>query len=185
MPLEKPNHDRSLFWELVRFVVVGVYATVIDFAVEGWATSMLSNYTEGLGHVAAFFAMFGISVIGFIIATPANWSLNSVWAFRNVEAEAEKKARSLKGVLIFTFWSAMALLFGALIQFLGYMICLEWSGWDINILGGFNFDVMFKQGHYEVFFAWAVVLVIRTAFTMVFNYVTRKVFIYKAPKETK
>ena len=64
------------------------------------------------------------------------------------------------------------------------MICLEWSGWNINILGGFSFEKMFGEGgDIKVFFAWAVVLVIRTAFTMVFNYVTRKLFIYKAPKE--
>jgi hypothetical protein len=62
------------------------------------------------------------------------------------------------------------------------MICIEWSGWNINILGGFNFDAMFNQGQIAVFYAWATVMVIRTAFTMVFNYLTRKFFIYKAPK---
>jgi len=183
MAEKKLNLDKNLLMEIARFVVVGVYATLIDFAIEGWVTSWLSNVTAGLGHVASFFMMFLISAIGFILATPANWSLNSVWAFRNVEKEAEAKAKSVRGILIFTFWSALALLLGAVIQFFGYMICLEWSGWGINILGGFNFDVMFTQGHVEIFWAWAVVLVIRTAFTMVFNYVTRKVFIYKAPKQ--
>jgi hypothetical protein len=108
--------------------------------------------------------------------------LTSVWGFKNVTADSEAKAKSFKGLLIFTFWAAMALLLGAFIQFIGYMTCLEWSGWGINILGGFNFDVMFNQGHSEVFWAWAIVMVIRTAFTMVFNYLTRKFFIYKAPK---
>ena len=175
--------QKGIVMELVRFVIIGLYSTLIDFAIEGWLTSIFSGSLAGAGHVAAFFIMFVISVIGFLVANPANWSLSSVWGFRNVEEEAEKKARSLKGVLIFTFWSFVGLVLGAIIQFIGYMTCIEWSGWNINILSGFNFDVMFNQGHIEVFFAWLVVLVIRTAFTMVFNYVTRKLFIYKAPKQ--
>ncbi len=177
------NRDKSLFWELVRFVVIGVYGTLIDLAMEGWLTSFVSSRAESSAPIAAFFLMFLISVLGFLFSTPASWSLTSVWGFRNVAKESEKKAKSAKGLLVFTFWAALALLLGALIQFLGYMTCLEWSGWGINILWGFNFDQMFTQGHLEVFWAWATVMVIRTAFTMVFNYVTRKLFIYKAPKE--
>lgn len=177
------DRDKSIFMELVRFVVIGVYGTLIDFAIEGWVTSMLADKTSGLGHVAAFFVMFLISIVGFLVATPATWSLTSIWGFRNVEKEAEAKAKSLKGNLIFTFWAFVGLLIGAVIQFIGYMTCLEWTGWNINILGGFSFDRMFGEGgDIKIFWAWAVVLVIRTCFTMVFNYVTRKLFIYKAPK---
>ena len=176
------SNDKSILMELVRFVIIGLYGTLIDFAIEGWITSVVANKTSTMGHVAAFFVMFAISIVGFIVATPATWSLTSIWGFRNVEKESEEKARSLKGSLIFTFWAFMGLLGGAIIQFLGYMICIEWSGWGINILGGFNFDAMFNQGQIAVFYAWATVMVIRTAFTMVFNYLTRKFFIYKAPK---
>lgn len=180
------NSDNSIFWELVRFVVIGVYGTIIDFAIEGWLTSMIASKTENAGAVAAFFVMFAISVIGFLIATPATWSLTSIWGFRNVEKEAEAKARTLKGMIVFTVLAFLGLVLGAVIQFFGYMICLEWSGWGINILGGFSFDKMFGEGgNLNVLWAWLVVLVIRTAFTMVFNYVTRKLFIYKAPKQPK
>ena len=182
----KFNSDTSIFMELVRFVIIGVYGTVIDFAIEGWLTSMIAAKTETAGAVGAFFIMFAISAIGFLVATPATWSLTSIWGFRNVEKESEAKAKSLKGMLIFTLFAFLGLLLGAVIQFFGYMICLEWSGWGINILGGFSFDKMFGEGgNLNVLWAWLVVLVIRTAFTMVFNYVTRKLFIYKAPKEAK
>ena len=179
------DRDKSLLLEIVRFAVIGVYATLIDFAVEGWVTSSISNKTEGLGDIPAFFVMFAISLIGFLVSTPANWSLTSIWGFRNVEKSSQEKARSFKGTLIFTFWSFLGLLLGAIIQFFGYMICLRWSELGINILGGFDFNEMFVQGHINVFFAWGIVLVIRTAVTMVFNYLTRKFFIYKAPKEEK
>ena len=178
----KAFNKNSLFMEIVRFVVIGLYGTVIDIAIEGWLTSAISSKTVGIHPIASFFVMFAISVIGFLVATPATWSLTSVWGFQNVRAEDEKRAKSLKGSLIFTAWAGAGLLLGGIIQFLGYMICLEWSPLKINILGGFNFEQMFVQGHLEVFWAWLIVFVIRTAVTMVWNFVTRKLFIYRAPK---
>jgi len=172
----------SLFAEIVRFVVIGVYGTLIDLAVEGWLTSVVSSKTSGASHVVAFFAMFAISVVGFWVATPATWSLTSVWGFQNVREEDKKKAKSLKGILIFTFWAALGLLIGGLIQFLGYMTCLEWTPLNINILGGFNFEEMFVKGNINVFVAWLIVFVVRTAVTMTWNFITRKLFIYRAPK---
>ena len=172
----------SLFAEIVRFVVIGVYGTLIDLAVEGWLTSLASSKTAGASHVVAFFALFAISVVGFLVATPATWSLTSVWGFQNVREEDEKKAKSLKGILIFTFWAALGLLIGGLVQFLGYMTCLEWTPLSINILGGFNFEEMFVKGNINVFVAWLIVFVVRTAVTMTWNFITRKLFIYRAPK---
>ena len=184
--MEKKTRDTSILLELIRFVIIGGYATLLDMAVEGWITSMLSSKTAGAGHVAAFFWMFLISVAGFILATPANWSLSSVWGFRNVDAESEKTAKSYKGLLKFIFWSFLALVLGAFIQFIGYMTCIEWSGWNIDILGGFSFEKMFgENGSLLVFWAWLVVFVIRTIVTLTFNYVSRKLFIYRAPKEAK
>lgn len=171
----------SLIQELIRFVVIGVYGTLIDLAVEGWITSVASSKTAELGPVASFFVMFAISVLGFLVATPATWSLTSVWGFRNVREEDEKRAKSLKGSLIFTAWAAAGLLIGGFIQFLGYMTCLEWTSLNANILGGFNFEKMFVEGDMVTFWCWLVVFVIRTAVTMTWNYLTRKFFIYRAP----
>ena len=178
------NKKADLFNEIVRFVIIGVYATILDLAIEGWVTSFVSTSVANASHIGAFFIMFAISIVGLIFSSPASWSLTSVWGFQNVAQDAEKKAKSFKGMLIFTFWAFMALLLGAVIQFFAYMICLEWSGWNINILGGFNFDKMFgENGNIAVFWAWAITMGIRTMVTMVFNYLTRKFLIYKAPKE--
>ena len=182
----KIDRDANIWLELVRFVIIGGYATILDLAVDGWVTSALAGKTSGAGPVGAFFWMFLFSVIGFVLATPANWSLSSVWGFRNVDKEAEKTAKSFKGMMLFVFWSFVALVLGAVIQFLGYMTCLEWSGLGINILGGFSFDKMFGEGgSLAVFWCWLLVFVIRTAVTLVFNYISRKLFIYKAPKTGK
>lgn len=173
--------QKDLFFELVRFVVIGIYATVIDMAVEGWVTSIFSGWSEGVTHhVAVFFIQFLISVIGFVVSTPATWSLTTVWGFKNVREDDEKKARSFKGTLRFTFWAFLALLIGAFIQFIGYMTCLDWSGWGIDILNDFNFSKIFSGAGTRVLAAWLTVFVIRTAVTMVWNYLTRKFILYRA-----
>ena len=167
--------------EIVRFVVIGVYGTLIDLAVEGWMTSIFAGWSLGVtNHIAVFFIQFVISVIGFLVAVPASWSLTTVWGFRNVREEDEKRARTVKGVLRFGFWSFLALLIGAVIQFIGYMTCLEWSGWGIDILNDFNFSKIFSGAGSGVLWAWLTVFVIRTAVTMVWNYLTRKFILYRS-----
>ena len=54
------NRDTSILMELIRFVIIGLYGTLIDFAIEGWITSMTSNQTASMGHVPAFFVLFAI-----------------------------------------------------------------------------------------------------------------------------
>jgi len=181
---QKSFRDTSLILELVRFVVVGVYATLIDMAVEGWVTSMVGSMEHEItNHTLVFLLQFVISIIGFLVATPASWSLTAVWGFRNMRKDDEIRAKSLKGTLQFTLWAFLALVGGSIIQFLGYMICVEWSGWGIDILNDFEFSKIFSGAGTPVFWAWMIVFVIRTGFTMVFNYLTRKFILYRAPKE--
>ena len=125
---------KELLFEIIRFVVVGVYGTLIDMAVEGWLTSFASKWASGKGAIIAFLIIFLISLVGWLIATPATWSLTSVWGFRNVREDDEKKAKSFKGLLRFTALALAVLVVGAIIQFLGYMTCLEWSSLGIDIV---------------------------------------------------
>ena len=55
MAEKKFNSDTSLIMEIIRFVVVGVYGTLIDFAVDGWFTSMVSSRVAGVGTIGAFY----------------------------------------------------------------------------------------------------------------------------------
>ena len=174
------NKNKDLLMELVRFVLIGVYGTLIDMAVEGWLTSFASKWADGKGAVIAFLIMFAVGLVGWLVATPATWSLTSIWGFRNVREDDEKKAKSLKGLLRFTLFALAVLAIGALIQFAGYMICL--NSMHIDIVVDFNFGEAASTGDLRAILAWGVVFVIRTIVTMVLNYVTRKLFLYRAPK---
>ena len=111
---------------------------------------------------------------------PATWALTGVWGFQNVKEEDAKTAKTWKGNLKFLFWSVLGLLGGAILQFIGYMTCLRWSGWNINILS-INFSTLFQQD-ILTFWAFTTVFVVKTAFTMVWNFVTRKISIVHQKK---
>lgn len=147
-------------------------------------TSVASEKAAGLSHALAFLVIASISLVGFIVATPATWSLSAIWGFKNVSKESEKKSRSLKGSLLFTLFAFIGLLLATSVHFFGYMICVEWSTLNIDILAGFNFEKMFGAGgEIKIFYAWFTVFVIKTTVNMVFNYLTRKFILFKAPKE--
>ena len=129
-------------------------------------------------HFIAFIIQFLISLIGFVVATPSTWSLSAIWAFKNKGDQNETK--SIKGAFKFTGFAFLGLLGGALIQLLGYMVCLEWSGLNINILD-IDFSTLFNSS-INVFLAFTIVFVFKTGFTTIFNYVTRKFILYKAKK---
>ena len=124
----------SFIAELFRFLVIGVYATLIDYVVEVWMGSLLAGWIASNpgNHFFAYLTTFVLGLIGFLFGTPATWSLNAVWVFRNVEDE--KKGRSLKGALLFTIFAFAGLVLASIVHFLGYMICLEWTDLNINIL---------------------------------------------------
>lgn len=169
--------------EIVRFVVIGVYGTFIDYVSEMVLTSFLYDWVNNnaSNYVAAFFIQFLLAILGMLIAMPATWSLTGIWGFTNVKEEDKKTANSWKGNLKFLFWSVLGLLGGAVIQFIGYMFCLKWSGWNINILS-INFSSLFKS-NVTTFWSYTIIFGLKTAFTMIWNFVTRKKFIYRAPKE--
>lgn len=175
------NRDSSIFLELVRFVLIGAYATVIDYVVEVWLESLLSGWiTSNPGnHLFAFMATFVIGLVGFLFGTPATWSLSAVWGFRNVEDE--RKGKSLKGALIFTAFAFAGLVLASIIQFLGYMTCLEWTNLNINILN-INFSTLFKED-VATFWAFTIIFGLKTVVSMTFNYLTRKFIIFRAPKK--
>ena len=175
----------SLFMEIVRFAVIGVYGTLLDYVSEMVLTSLLYSWVQNNADnaIAAFFIQFLLSIVGMLIAMPATWALTGVWGFQNVKEEDTKTAKTWKGNLKFLFWSVLGLLGGAILQFIGYMTCLRWSGWNINILS-INFSTLFQQD-ILTFWAFTTVFVVKTAFTMVWNFVTRKKFIYRSPKENE
>jgi len=163
--------DSNIYLEILRFIVVGGGATVIDFVCE-WAVFAL------LGDQISSFWSNAIAVtVGFLVSTVFNYLLSLIWVFKNVKDE--KKAKSAFSAIAFIALSAIGLGIGIGLQELGQYVCL--NNFGVNI-ASVKFSNAFTQNS-GAFWAFCVVFVIKTSVTMVYNYVSRKLILFKAPKK--
>ena len=179
---EKERKKKSLSREILRFVIVGVICTIIDFLVQMlffWIfENNLSTY-EGWGSYVAF----AIAVtVAFLVANAVNFLFSRFFVFQNVDEKADTK--SGKAFLIYLALGAGGWLIGVGLQELGVWICQSYLGIEnlsLNIVNAFD-GVLAGGVIGEAFWAFVVIFCVKTVVTMVYNYVTRKLVIFRAPK---
>lgn len=170
---------KRLLAEIVRFVVVGAGATIIDFVVELFILWALGKISPNDADWKTWVYWAVAVTIGFLVSTAFNYSLSFLWVFQNVDKKKTKK--SPKALVFFTFLSFLGLLIGIGLQELGTYICQVSFNIDLGDLTK-GFMYVFKQSSITVF-AFMGVFVIKTCVTLVYNFLTRKIFIFKAPAE--
>jgi putative flippase GtrA len=171
------SHTRktSKWWEVFRFVVDGVICTAIDYLCQIAVFSLFKASQEN----ANFWSWPTATAftVGFLVSTIANYFISTYWVFQNVDQKAN--AKSQKAWWLFFVFGLGGFFIGLGIQLLGGYVCL--SAWMVDITE-VKFSNLFTQGA-KPFWAFTAVFIIKTLFTLVYNYITRKLFIYKAPKE--
>ena len=148
------------FYEIIRFVIIGGLATVIDMFFMG-----VTLYIFQPANYPSFFNVFyGATIspstistivgtaVGFLIGLVFNYIFSIIFVFGN-----KGNSKSTKGFLLFAFLSAIGLGLHMLGMFLGF-----------NLLG-IN--------------EW-IVKIVMTLIVLVYNYITRKIFVFK-DKEKK
>ena len=142
--------SNALFWEIFRFAIVGLVAAVFDFA-----TCFIFQFLIFGGSTALY--VTGIAtVMGFIIGVTINYLMSTYMVYKAAKSNFSKSA---KGIITFLVLSILGLLIGVGIQYVLY-------------------DFLFI--HIGVsFLTYPVDFVIRTLVVMVYNYITRKLFIYR------
>lgn len=173
------SKKKSIWWELFRFVVVGIVATLVDFVVELGVVQAF-GFTDWNTYSWGSYAIWAIAVtVGFLVSTLVNYLLSFIWVFQNVDKKKTK--RSGKNLALFTFLSFIGLLLGIGLQLLG--------NWTVDVLWGIDLGDL-TTGFIDnlttdtvTALAFCAVFVIKTAVTMVYNFVSRKLFIFKKPKE--
>lgn len=152
------NHQT--LYEIIRFVIIGGLATVIDMLFMG-----ITLYIFQPENYPSFFNVFygatispsGISTIvgtavGFIVGLIFNYIFSIIFVFKT-----KGKSKSTMGFILFAFLSAIGL---------GIHILGMWLGFDLLKIN-----------------EWIVKIVL-TLVVLVYNYITRKIFIFK-DKEVK
>ena len=154
---------RELFWEIFRFLLVGGAATVVDYAVFYLFRQWILPPTLITGAVWNIISLVTATAFGFCAGLLINWILSVKFVFRAVKNKEE--AHSKKGFAIFTIIGII----GLGITELGMLLLVH------------IFPTMTIFGVTEFLLPWDEWLakVIMTCIVLVFNYVGRKIFVFK------
>lgn len=146
------NHPK--LYEIIRFVLVGGLATIIDFLcmclfIYIFNSSIYNNIIEvfiSKSQASSWSVVVGTGV-GFVISLVVNYILSLLFVFKT----GSQNARTTRGAILFLGLSLVALGIQTLLMYIGYDI-LGLNKWFLKV--------------------------IITIITMVFNYVTRKKLIF-------
>jgi putative flippase GtrA len=112
--MEKDQKNKNIWLEILRFIIVGGGATLIDFVCEWAIIALINGLSSGWTQTIAV-------TVGFLVSTVFNYLLSLIWVFKNVKDE--KKAHSKSYMLYFVILSAIGLGIGIGLQLLGQWIC--------------------------------------------------------------
>ena len=155
----KKQTNKQLFSEIFRFVLVGGVATLADYLVfwifDAWI------FPESWGTLALVLS----TALGFCVGLLVNWVLSVSFVFR--ETEEKISVRSKSPFLTF----ALIGLFGLFITELG-VVLLVWAFPSFALFG----QTALLGTAWEKWFAKAIM----TCLVLVWNYLGRKIFIFRS-----
>ncbi len=167
------ERKKQLFFEILRFLVVGGVATIFDFATKTLVAYLLPSVDTGFNS----FLHFTIPLVcGFIVGVLVNYILSVIWVFQNVENKAKTKTQS--SFWLFVLLGFIGMLIGLGIFYLFRWIILTASSGSFDIDVGRN-NISLKSGEFWAYFG---VFAFQTLVVLIYNYLSRKKFIFKEKK---
>ena len=168
MEKEQTNGQRQtkqqLFGEIIRFLIVGGTATVADYAVFYVFRQWILPARLLTGNTWDIISLIIATALGFIVGLVLNWILSVKFVFRDVRDKEE--AASKKSFVIFAVIGVM----GLAITELGILLLVHIFP-EITLFGVTEFLLPWKE--------W-LAKAIMTCIVLVFNYVGRKIFVFKS-----
>lgn len=145
--------------EIVRFLIVGGFATLLDYATAYFSYRFLLPPAKTGTEMALFFS----TLFGFLIGLLVNWVLSVRFVFR--DGNKQVKTTSKKEFLLFT---AVALVGLALTE-MGMSIVPLLK--DVSLFG--------EKALFGVSWGWWIMKASMTCIVLVWNYVGRKLFVFR------
>ena len=168
MEKEQTNGQRQtkqqLFGEIIRFLIVGGTATVADYAVFYVFRQWILPARLLTGNTWDIISLIIATALGFLVGLVLNWILSVKFVFRDVRDTEE--AASKKSFVIFAVIGVM----GLAITELGILLVVHIFP-EITLFGVTEFLLPWKE--------W-LAKAIMTCIVLVFNYVGRKIFVFKS-----
>lgn len=147
---EGKSQSNSLFWEIFRFAIVGLVAAVFDFL-----TCYVVQFIAFRNNTASYVTIIS-TACGFVIGVIINYLMSTYMVYK---ASKSGFSKSVKGIVFFVVLSFIGMVIGMGIQ-------------------SFLYDFLFSRKGIK-FFSYPVDFVVRTLIVMVYNYVSRKLLIYR------
>ena len=152
---------KELFWEIFRFLLVGGGATVCDYLVHALVENVLYSLTSWTTAV-----IWIATASGFLVGMFINWVLSIVFVFRAVRNK--KEATSAK-----SFWVFVA------ISLIGLAMTLV-GVWGLKTYVIPGFELFGTAKFLGVTWNEWVAKMIMTCIVLVWNYIGRKIFVFKS-----
>lgn len=158
--IPEKQSKKSLFYEILRFLLVGGTATVFDYAV----AYLFYHLILPPDRIDGTLSLVLSTAFGFGVGLAVNWVLSVCFVFRNVKDK--KKSRSGKSFLMFTMIGLIGLGLTELGMHFG-VSCLP----EISLFGSAAF--------LGISWTWWISKVAMTCIVLVWNYLGRKLFIFR------
>lgn len=162
-------------WELIKFLITGAVCALADYAVSTIFLKILEN--KGIPDT-------GVSAIsllaGFIIGVILNYILSTFWVFKGKQDKGVTK--STKFIVLFVIFSAIAygLSYGTY-ELFRYVFN---SNAHVNINEcTVGYILKFTFWGDQLFWFFTLAFVVKTLVGLIWNYFTRKYFLYKRKPE--
>lgn len=165
MEEEKKQSKKSLFYEILRFLIVGGTATVVDYAVYYLFRKWILPPSLLAGGAWDRASLVIATALGFCAGLIINWILSVRFVFRDVKDKEE--SRSKKSFLIFTVIGVIGLGITELGMHLGVSFLPDVKLFSTAVFLG----LAWKE--------W-IMKVIMTCIVLVWNYLGRKIFVFKS-----
>ena len=164
-PQEKIKQPTTeLFWEIFRFLLVGGTATVCDYIIFWLFDGLLLPLFPLSGEVWALLALWFATACGFVTGMLVNWLLSVKFVFRAVRNKEE--AQSTKSFWIFVIISVI----GLALTLIGVWLISKFLP-EFLLFGCADF--------FGTSWSKWTAKIIMTCIVLVWNYIGRKIFIFK------
>lgn len=176
--MQKVDRSKSKWWELFRFLVCGVAAALSDYL----AAQLIVLAMPGANSIVVTIVS---TAVGFIVGVIVNYLISTYWVYQNVDKSVQTKSKR------FIMWFVI-LSFIAMILSIGTMLLC-----DVVVVYVMHLDSIVNASIVSIikdhgikflaevnFWTYFVSFVLKTLVGLVWNYFTRKKFLYKEPKKS-
>ena len=175
--MEKVDRSKSRGWELFRFLVCGVAAALSDYLFAQLVVLIMGNINEIVVTIVS-------TAVGFIVGVVVNYLISTYWVYQNVDKNVQTKSKRF--ILLFVLFSFIALVLSIGTMLLADLVVTR--GMNLDSIVNVSIITLIKDNGIAFlananFWSYFISFVLKTLVGLVWNYFSRKYWLYKAPKE--